>query len=88
MKLIHYGLNGSIQINENEYLFDDFLKLEPSYSAPFGFHTRVYERGVRHYITDGQNLLHLPYMDSECDRICNREGELIRLLQRLKAEND
>jgi hypothetical protein len=88
MKLIHYGTDGNIQINGNEYRFSDFLKLEPRYSAPHGFHTRVYERGVKHYITDGHNLLYLPSTDAECDRICNREGELVRLLQRLSAEND
>jgi hypothetical protein len=87
MKLIHYGTDSTIQINEGEYQFSDFLKLEPRYSAPHGFHTRVYERGVKHYITDGYNLLYLPSIDAECDRICNREGELARLLQRLNAEN-
>ena len=88
MQLIHYGTNGTVQINTNEYRFEDFLKLEPAYSAPYGFNTRVYERGVRHYITDGHNLLYLPSTDAECDRICNREGELARLVVRLQAENE
>ena len=88
MKLIHYGTGGEVQINDNKYRFEDLLKLEPHYSAPHGFHTRVYEREVKHYITDGHNLLYLPSTDAECDRICNREGELVRLLQRLSAEND
>ena len=87
MKLIHYGIDGTVQINDTQYRFSDFLKLEPRYSAPHGFHTRVYERGGRHYITDGYNLLYLPSTDAECDRICNREGELARLLQRLQQEN-
>ena len=86
MKLIHYGTDGKIRLNENEYEFSDFLKIEPSYSAPHGFHTRVYERGVKHYITDGHNLLYLPSIDPECDRICNREGELARLVLRLERE--
>jgi hypothetical protein len=88
MKLIHYGTNGTVQINTNEYRFEDFLKLEPAYSAPYGFTTRVYERGIKHYITDGHNLLYLPSTDAECDRICNREGELARLVVRLQAENE
>jgi len=86
MRLIHYGTEGKIQINENEYLFSDFLKLEPLYSAPHGFHTRVYERGTKHYITDGYTLIHLPKVDTDCDRICNREGELARFLVRLQQE--
>lgn len=88
MKLIHYGISGTVQINSNEYRFEDLLKIEPAYSAPYGFGTRVYERGVRHYITDGHNLMYLPSMDAECDRICNREGELARLVVRLQAENE
>ena len=88
MKLIHYGLDGEIQINDNKYRFEDFLKVEPRYSAPHGFHTRVYERGVKHYITDGHNLLYLPSTDAECDRICNREGELARLVARLESERE
>lgn len=79
MKLIHYGLT-SIQVNETTYSFEDFKKLEPSYGVPWGFHTRVYERGVCHYITDGSNTLHLPADDPYCNKICAREGELARLV--------
>ena len=88
MKLIHYGLDGDILVNNNRYSFEDFRKAEPAYSAPNGFHTRVYERGIRHYITDGNNLLHLPVTDTYCDSICNREGDLARLVQRLKRESE
>ena len=88
MKLIHYGTDGEVQINDNKYRFEDLLKLEPHYSAPHGFGTRVYERGVKHYITDGYNLLYLPSTDAECDRICNREGELARLVARLESERE
>lgn len=88
MRLIHHGTGDVVQVNENKYRYSDLLKLEPRYSAPFGFHTRVYERGVRHYITDGQNLLHLPLIDDDCDRICNREGELSRLVSRLEMERE
>lgn len=87
MKLIHYEIGGKIQINENEYEFSDFLKLIPSYRVPYGFGTRVYERGVKHYITDGSNTLYLPRVDPYCEAICNREGELARLVARLKAES-
>jgi hypothetical protein len=86
MRLVHYGTDGDITVNDHTYRFCDFLKLEPRYSAPHGFHTRVYERGVKHYITDGHNLLYLPSTDAECDRICNREGELARLVVMLRAE--
>jgi hypothetical protein len=86
MILIHYGTDTTIQINHNTYSFSDFLKLEPNYSAPHGFHTRVYERGVRHFITDGHNTVHLSLVDCECDRICNREGELARLIATLPRE--
>lgn len=86
MKLSHYGVDSIISINEREYLFSDFLKLEPNYSAPYGFHTRIYERGVRHIITDGRNSVHLSLECKECNRLCNREGELIVLLSRLKKE--
>ena len=88
MKLIHYGTDGEVQINDNKYRFEDLLKLEPQYSAPHGFGTRVYERGAKHYITDGHNLLYLPSTDAECDRICNREGELARLVARLESERE
>jgi hypothetical protein len=86
MKLIHYGTSGEVQINDNKYRFEDLLKLEPHYSAPHGFGTRVYEREVKHYITDGHNLLYLPSTDAVCDRICNREWELDRLVARLESE--
>lgn len=87
MSLIHYGLDKTISLNGTEYLFSDFRKIEPDYSVPFGFHTRVYERGVRHYITDGYTLKHLPVHDEYCDLILNREGELARLLVLLKEES-
>ena len=87
MKLIHYD-RSKIQINENTYSFDDFLKLEPNYSVPWGFHTRVYERGVKHYVTDGSNTFYLKLVDPYCDAICQREGELARLVLRLKSESE
>ena len=83
--LVHYG-NETIQINGNEYLFEDFLKIEPNYSVPWGFSTRVYRKGEAHYITDGSNTLYLPKNDPYCDRICEREGELARLVALLKEE--
>lgn len=86
MKLIHYGTSGDITLNDHQYAFRYFLKLEPHYSAPYGFHTRVYERGVRHFITDGHNTVHLSSIDPECDRICNREGELARLIATLPRD--
>lgn len=86
MRLVHYGLGEKIRLNSNEYEFHHFLKLEPLYSVPYGFHTRVYERGIVHYISDGQNTVYLPKIDPECDRICNREGELARLVARLQQE--
>jgi len=85
--LVHYGTE-KITLNGREYLFEDFLKIEPSYSAPFGFSVRVYEKGVRHYISDGANSLHLPLHDPYCDAICNREGELARLVALLQSEKE
>ena len=85
MTLIHYGLD-KITLNGNEYSFSDFRKVEPDYSSPYGFHIHVYERGVRHYASDGVNTVHLPVIDETCDRICNREGELARLLLMLEEE--
>jgi hypothetical protein len=86
VKLIHYGTDGDITVNDHTYRFCDFLKLEAHYSAPYGFPTRVYERGVRHFITNGHTMVHLPLIDPECDRICNREGELARLVAMLRAD--
>lgn len=86
MVLIHYGIDKKINLNGTDYLFFDFRKIEPDYSVPFGFHTRVYEKGVRHYVTDGYSLLYLSLNDEYCDRICNREGELARLLVMLEEE--
>ena len=80
MRLVHYGRDGKIQINEHEYEFSDFIRLDPTYSVPWGFHTRVYERGKTHYATDGKNTVHLPLVDPYCDALCNREGELARLI--------
>lgn len=85
--LIHYGTGGKITLNAREYSWDDFLKVCGDYSVPWGFHTRVYEKGIRHYITDGNNTLYLPKNDAMCDRWCERESELAILVQRLKAEN-
>jgi hypothetical protein len=85
ISLVHYD-NEKIHINGKEYRFDDFKKLEPQYSVPWGFHTRVYEHGKKHYITDGNNTIHLRPIDAECDRICNREGELARLVAMLQRE--
>lgn len=82
MELVHYG-NETIRINGTEYPFQDFKKLEPTYSVMYGFHTRVYRKGTEHFITDGFNSLRLPVNDPYCDRICNREGELARLVMTL-----
>jgi len=87
MKLVHYD-RSTIQLNENTYAFEDFLKVEPNYCVPWGFSSRVYERGVRHYITDGNNTLYLKLVDPYCDSICEREGELARLVMRLKSESE
>jgi hypothetical protein len=87
MKLVHYDLN-QIEINERKYSFEDFLRVHPTYSAPFGFSIRVYEGGVRHYASDGSNTIYLPLNDPYCDAICNREGELARLVDRLKNEQE
>lgn len=85
--LIHYDLT-TLKLNGREYSFEDFLKIEPSYSAPFGFSVRVYEKGVQHYISDGANSLRLPVNDPYCDAICNREGELARLVALLQSEKE
>lgn len=88
MKLIHHGRNDTIRINNNEYRFCDFLKLEPRYSVSYDFPIRVYEKGVRHYITDGRNTVYLPLDDPYCDKICLREDELARLVKRLERETE
>lgn len=85
VSLKHYGEN-TISINGNEYLFDHFLKLEPNYCVPWGFPVRVYERGVQHYVSNGNNTMYLPKEDQYCDAICNREGELARLVALLQSE--
>jgi hypothetical protein len=87
VSLKHYG-NGKIHINGNEYEFSDFLKLEPDYCSPWRFPVRVYEKGVQHTASDGYNTIRLSLHDPECDRICDREGELVRLIQRLAAESE
>lgn len=86
MKLIHDVDETTIQINDGIYDFSDFLKFNPSYTVPYGMPSRVYERGVCHYITDGRNTLYLPLIDSVCDKICSREGEFARLVRRLQQE--
>jgi hypothetical protein len=86
MELIHYDLQ-TIRLNGKEYQFSYFKKMEPKYTVPYGFPTRVYRRGVEHFITDGSTTLRLPLIDSECDRICNREGELARLVALLEIES-
>lgn len=85
MKLVHYDLE-TIHINGTAYSFSDFKKLEPQYSAPYGFSIRVYERGKIHYASDGFNTIYLPVECPECNRICDREGELSRLVLRLSKE--
>ena len=85
VSLIHYDRD-TIRINGKEYGFADFSKLEPAYSVPWGFPIRVYERGVRHYISDGSNTLYPPKIDPYCDRICSREGELARLVAGIGQE--
>lgn len=87
MSIVHYDRE-KVSLNGNSYSFDDFLKLEPQYSVPWGFTIRVYERGVKHYISDGSNTLYLPLTDPYCDALCNREGELARLVQRLREESE
>lgn len=85
MELVHYD-NETITLNGNEYSFSHFRKLEPYYSAPFGFPQRVYRSGSEHYVSDGQNRINLPLHDPEMERICNREGELVRLIATLQHE--
>lgn len=83
--LVHYGTE-KIELNGTEYGFEDFLKLCPDYCVPYGFKTRVYREGEQHYITDGNNSLYMSKTDKYCNSICDREGELARLVFRLKAE--
>jgi hypothetical protein len=85
--LKHYG-DSKIIINGNEYSFSDFLKLEPQYTVPWRFSIRVYERGVQHYVSDGSNTMYLSKEDPYCDAICNREGELARLVALLQSEQN
>lgn len=85
MELVHYDLQ-TVRLNGKEYSFSDFRKIEPNYGVPFGFHTRVYRQGIEHYITDGSTSIRLPLNDEECNRICNREGELARLVALLEIE--
>lgn len=85
-ELVHYG-NDVVRINGREYQFEDFKKLEPNYCVVHGFHTRVYRKGIEHFVTDGFNTLRLAVNDPYCDRICNREGELARLIVTLKNLN-
>jgi hypothetical protein len=86
MELVHYEKK-TITINGKEYPFSQFLKLEPNYYVPHGLHTRVYRKGKEHYATDGMITVQLPTHDGYCDRICNREGELARLVALLEIEN-
>lgn len=86
MELVHYD-NEKIVINGKEYPFYQFKKLEPKYSAPNGFRTRVYRKGIEHYASDGSMTIYLPLNDPECNRICAREGELARLVSLLELEN-
>jgi len=85
MNIVHYDFE-KITLNGNEYSFSDFKKLEPDYSTPFGFPVRVYRSGSEHYVTDGSNTIFLPIKDEEMERICNREGELVRLIEMLKHD--
>jgi|688.fasta_scaffold925916_2 hypothetical protein len=78
--LVHYGKE-EITLNDTDYRFSDFLKLDGEYCVPFGFNIRVYERGVVHYISDGFTTIHLPKIDSYCDSLCARESELRRLIR-------
>ena len=86
ISLKHYDLS-EIELNGRIYKFSDFLKLEPNYTVPFGFSKRVYIRGEEHYISDGSNTRYMRLIDPYCDSICNREGELARLVERLKNES-
>lgn len=85
MELRHYG-NDKIILNGKEYLFSDFLKLEPNYHVPYGFRTRVYRKGIEHFASEGSTTIYMPVNDPVCDRICNREGELARLVALLETE--
>ena len=80
MNLIHYG-NEVVTVNDTDYKFCDFLKLDGEYSVPFGLSIRVYERGAVHYISDGFTTIHLPKVDQYCDVLCARESELRRLIR-------
>lgn len=82
-RLIHYG-DGRVTINDNEYEYAHLLRLIPDYSGPWGFLIRVYERGVRHYASDGSNTVRLPLVDPYCDSVCAREQELKRLIPTLR----
>jgi hypothetical protein len=84
--LIHYGTEQSVVLNGRSYSFCDFLKVCGDYSVPHGFTTRVYTKGVQHYITDGSNTLYLPKDDKSCDQWCSQEPQLALLVQRLKME--
>jgi hypothetical protein len=74
-------------VNNNQYSFSDFYKIFPRYSVPYGFPVRVYRKGECHYISDGANTIHLPLHDLVCDNICDRQGELERLVAFLQQED-
>lgn len=80
MNLVHYGVD-VVTMNDTDYKFIDFLKLDCDYRVPFGFTTRVYERGEVHYVSDGFTTIHLPKIDPYCDSLCSRENELRRLIR-------
>lgn len=77
-----------VWVNGKQYSFSDFRKLFPKYSVPYGFGLRVYKRGEVHYISDGSNTLRLPSVDPLCDSICERQGELERLVLFLQNEDE
>ncbi len=87
VSLVHYG-DEWIELNGRRYSWEDFLKIEPLYSVPYGWKTRVYRCGQEHWISDGVNSLRLPLVWEDGNRICNREGELARLVAFLQSERE
>lgn len=83
--LVHHGKD-KILLNGREYAFGDFLKVCGDYSVPWGFPTRVYERGKQ--VLYHRRIESCLLVENRCaGPWCSQEPELAMLVMRLRAEN-
>ena len=87
MNTFYHSPDDVIEINGEKFDLDLFLQVEPEYSLPEGFHSRLYDQN-RHILYSSKKQIagDTPWVDGE--RYLGRAGDLNLVKQVQKEEED